>query len=460
MIAFLGLDIALRGLQTQQQALEVASHNIANANTPGYRRQAVDMIPTPPITLASGTGHYIEVGTGVTVTDIRRVRDTFLDAQFRQESGEQNRWQVRATALSQIEGIFNEPSDTALRSLLDQFWDSWQALANDPENQAARASVREAGQSLADAISNTYQRLLAVQSNINQSVRDTLSHVNDLATQIADLNRQVLTGRAAGGEANDLEDRRDVLLDELAGLTGARTSEAPDHTVTVFLGGVALVDGSRAIPLSAVPDPTTGNYIPRWQDSGTAADLGGTLAGQLEVRDQIVPGILSRLDQFANAIVAGFNQVHMAGYGLDGQTGRPFFDPQSTAAAMRLSDNVLNDLNTIAASASGAPGDGSNALALANVKNQPVINGASLDQFLQSIIGQLGAQSQEAQNMEANQTALVQQITNEREQVSGVSLDEESTNLIRYQHAYAALARVISTVDDMLNTLINATASG
>lgn len=459
---FFGLNIGLKALQANQQALNVTGHNIANASNQAYSRQEVVLAASAPYTLAS-LGRPMaagQVGTGVDVVEIRRARDTFLDNQYWSEFEALGRWETRRDILEQVEVIFNEPSSAGLRTVLDQFWASLQELATYPESPAVRATVIERAGAVTQAITHTYRELDELKTNINDSIKTRVDELNILAREISSLNDQILKSTAAGDRPNDLLDRRTELIDRLSRLVDIQVTQAQMDTVNIYINGMTLVDPYRAYTIRTVE--TAAGYSLVWEDTNapvTVAD--GTLRGVLDLRDVVLPDYLGKIKTLTETMVNNFNAIHKAGYDLDGNPGLDFFnwdgaDPQTLAVNPALRSNPrLLAAATSDGGGAGAPGDGSNALAMAQLKHAKLIAGGTMDDFFRATIGQLGVQADEAKRMADNQDLLVGQVNQLRQGHSGVSLDEEMANLIRFQHGYEAAARLITAVDEMIDTIIN-----
>ncbi|MDI6894286.1 MAG: flagellar hook-associated protein FlgK [Bacillota bacterium] len=465
---FDGIHIALSALRAQQRALEVAAHNVANANTPGFSRQQPILEPArPALAPVPGASWGTYLGRGVQLAEVRRVRDLFLDAQVRSDMQLLGRWEARRDALAKVESIFNEPSDAGLRTVLDEFWASWQELANNPESLAARALVRQKGQALADVFRHLYRQLWDLQADLDRSIAIKVDDLNDLARQVAGLNEQIALASANRQVPNDLLDRRDLLVEQMARLADLQVQVDDQGVATVAIAGMVLVDRFRVGRMEVRPQPGSPNQgRVVWADTGLDVDPGGgELGGYLEARDQIAPGLMADLDRLATSLRDEVNRIHREGYGLllPGEAVPPqppgynFFDPGATAANMGLAYEIRQDVRKIAASRYGAPGDGENALRIAGLQREKVVDQGTIDDFFRSVIGAVGVMSREAVRLSENQGVLLQQIDHQRQSVMGVSLDEEVTNLVRYQHAYAAAARVITTLDEMLRTLIEGT---
>ena len=459
--ANVGLEIGKRALMAQQLSLNLTGHNIANVNTPGFSRQSAIMQTNLPMVTTLGS-----LGTGVEINDIRRIRSVFLDQQFRSESHKLGQWSFLNQTWTQIESIFNEPDDTALSGVMDSFWNSWQDLANNPESESARVAVREQAAILVNSFHHLSGQLRDLRNSLNSDVDTEVQQINDAAGMIADLNQLIATAELTGNTANDLRDRRDLLVDQLSQWINVSILEQPNGTYTVLAGGMALVDGNSSLKIGVETQSAGDTVTSRVFFEGTGIDVlkpGGELEGILEARDHIVIDRQNELDLLARELAAAVNEIHRAGYGLHDSTGINFFDPDITGAGdIEIDSLILQDVNYIAAGLNGEVGDNSNALNLAALRNSlKMDNGLStFSGYYDSQVGKIGIKSREAANIEQNQMALVYQIENARQSLSGVSLDEEMANMMKFQHAYEAAARVISIMDSALDTVINRMATG
>ncbi len=445
--------MASSALQAQRLALDVTAHNVANAATKGYSRQVVTLAPGYPQQSASGRG---QVGSGVVVQGIERVRDRFLDMQYRAESSSLGRWETLEEALREIQVMFNEPSQAGLREVLNQLWRSFQELANNPEDPAVRTMVLEDGRAFAEAVRHTYRQLTDLQSNVNEHIAGQVEEINLLVREIAHVSGLIARTKVGGDEPNDLLDRRDLLLDQLARMVDVEVKE-DDVTGSVFVSvnGVVLVDGSTPNLLVATPGPG-GGYEVRTEGGNVLTVKSGSLRGLLELRDEIIPRHLQNLETWVTAIMDAVNLQHAAGYDINGQAGQAFFvTAAGYSVAGSIEVNPALEPQHVAASSMGEQGDGANALALADVKGSPLVNGASPDDFYLAWVASLGIEGREAERMVENGRLLTRQIELQRDDVAGVSLDEEMTRMIMYQHAYNAAARMITALDEALDVVIN-----
>ncbi len=446
-------NIARRAFSAQQNALNVTGHNIANANTPGFSRQRVEMEASPPVDFPQG-----RIGTGVEITQIRRIRDRWIDARLWTENGLFGRWEYAEQVLRQIEDIFGEPSETGLNEVLNQFWSSWEDLANNPESSSARVAVQQRGISLTQAFNRIDTRLKVLQEDLNTAIEAKLDQINSIAKRIAEINVNVVS--AKGNNANDAQDERDRLIDELSKLINVSAKEDADGTVAITIGGRVLVERDIATELTTTTR-SSGHGVLKdivWKSDGVGARItSGELGGILNVRDSNISNYLGQLDALALSLVQEVNALHRVGYGLGGSTGINFFDENTSGVGdIALSNDVLNDPGEITASSDGSPGDNSSALAIADLRHQLTMNGgtAAFGDHYSSLVGTIATQSQEAEFMRRNHQLLVKSLENERSSVSGVSLDEEMTNLIKYQHAYNAAARLVTTVNELMQSVL------
>lgn len=499
---FFGLELSRRALEAQQTALDITGHNIANANTQGYTRQIASLRATTPDSIPN-LGHNISLGTGVTLDYIGRARDSFVDRQYRWESSKQGYWGTQQDMLQKVEGMFNEPSDNSLSSDLNNFWNAWSDLSKDPENMGARSVVRERALALTDSFHHTAQQISDKQGDIEANVKVQVHQINNYADQIKSLNDQIKRAEVAGDNPNDLRDSRDQLVDELSQIVSVRVVETKDPKFTdrsvnnykVIIGDEnspdnTLVDDSTVRHLIDPPPLSGGVSQVQWEDkAGTSVALGnemGQLGANLELRDNYLVKLGKQFDTLAQGVVDAVNQIHKTGQGLSASTGIDFFTMTQangtegavtasaaniTASNIRLNSVISSDLSQIATGKITTPvavGDGSVAQALStlatgwsaltDLSSTPIASlssSSSIGDFYGASIAQLGVDVQQANRMKSGEDVLVTHISNQRESYSGVSLDEEMTNLVKFQKSYAAAARMVTMMDDMLNTIVN-----
>ncbi|MBW7996904.1 MAG: flagellar hook-associated protein FlgK [Candidatus Glassbacteria bacterium] len=453
------LYIGLSGIRVNQQGLNVAGHNIANVNTEGYTRQQIVLEANKPILL-----NQFLFGTGVNLKSIARVRDAFLDRQYRDENQLLGDFEKQSESIELVEGILSEPGDTGLHQTIKNFFTSLQDLATNPESSSVRTTVSERGRSMARMFNQMWTQLDKIRNNKNLEIIDQVKKVNEILDRVAELNVQIGSTEALGNQANDFRDNRDRLLDELSRMVDISAVEDPaNNTMTVSIAGQSFVVIDKVTHVEARSENIGGRmeihlYNP---EAKVAIELrGGELRGLVEIRDRMIPGIQDQLDTLARALIDEVNAIHRQGYGLQGSrlslpTGIDFFSGDD-AQTIKISSLINNDPGNIAASGGGAPGDNTNALELAMLRNKGVLNNGrfTFEDYLASTVSAFGLQSDTIQQRRANQEILVEHLSNFRESVIGVNLDEELVNLIRYQKAFGANARVISTTNEMMGVLV------
>ena len=444
---FLGLETALRGILAQQRAIDVAGHNIANASTVGFTRQRANLVTTPAFT---DTPHG-QLGTGVDVQGYQRIRDDFIDIQLRAQTMRKGYASAQQDGLNQVELSLSEPSDTGLSSLLSKYWAAWQNLSNAPEDLATRQALVQSAATLANGFIGLASQLATIQSQTTQEQTLTVAQVNTIGTQIAALTGSIKAAELAGQQPNDLLDKRDVLIDQLSELGNvsiSTTAGTPGTlgAIDVSIGGTQLVTD------------TTANVVALPLASLTSGKLAG-LQGVINAISDPVVGYLTKLNQLAATLASATNTQHALGTDLAGNPGGTFFNVTSgnEAATIAVDPLLLASPSLVAASSTGTPGDAGNALALADLQQSPLMAGATIDTAYSQLVTQIGSDSQQAQQNLANATSLVDALTNRRQSVSGVSLDEEMTNLLQFQRGFQASARALNAMDEMIDQLINRT---
>ncbi len=463
MSSFNGLYIVRTGLFAARRAMEVVGQNVANANTAGYSRQEVAFASLQP-------GHVIHsAGRGVNDGRALRYRDQFLDRQYRSRAGAQGYHQARSTGLAQVEQILGDLSEIGLRSALDEFWGSWDNLALHPESPAARAQVIAAAEAFLSTARSTYDQLSALRSSLDEQIRHKITDINAAAQELSELNRKIAAVPKGEQPPNDLLDRRDILLDSLAKLAGATAVAHEDGTVTAHLGSLPLVDRFVVHPInvSEVQETTQpGQFIADLSWDGTISPVrfpGGEVAGLLELRDNAVPAYMQYLDNLVRTLATEVNNLHTQGVPAADQVN--FFNITATDwMAIEVNDAIKNDPGLILAAGTypGAPGDGERARQLAALRDASILTGDPVGtrqvtpgEYLRAIYTEAGMQVQQAQRFHEAADLQVAQADQFRRSVSGVSQDDEMSKMIQYQQAYNAAARVMTSMDEMLDVIVN-----
>ncbi|WP_172196384.1 flagellar hook-associated protein FlgK [Saccharibacillus qingshengii] len=529
---FHGIETARRSLLTQRAALETTGHNVANANTEGYTRQRVNMQASIPME-AYGSMRSLnpgQLGTGVEFTSITRIREGYLDTQFRNENSSLGSWTKQAEALSKLEGIVSEPSTTGLRTVMDNFWKSMSDLSKDTESVTARKVVKENALALTEALNQTARQLDNMTSDLTTNIAIKGKEMQSYMDSIVDLNRSIGRIESLGDNANDLRDKRDLLTDKLSKIVNVTvTDTAAGYNITLGNGGAALVTGETAAILPDAGTPLVpGNAL----ETVLSGASGGEIHGMFVARDKFTNDYRNELDKIANTLangnvdvtipagssfpegtilsgnvtlsdgttltagtgfpkgaslqgetkltVAGLNGLHQLGFTTDGSSkgGVAFFTNADgttnvTAGSITLNPTIAQDPTKIASSlrldANGNAIKGNNGLSLilASLKDSKFtttdasgrVTTATLGDRYSGMVGELGIQAQEANRKVANAESLTTQVDTNRQSVSGVSQDEEMTNLVKFQQAYNASARFMTTYDEMLDKLINGTGT-
>ena len=442
--SFSGLTNALAALNVQRYGMEVTGQNIANANTAGYTRQRAELAAVGPVSGVAALYATQHPNGSVTVSGTTRLNDPMIDVRARTEHGDNGYRQTTANVLSSTETLFDEPSDHGLAEQLNDFWNSWAAVANNPRDLAARNVVLQKAAGLASSLNQSSANLGRLTQSESLEAAAATVEINTAATALAEVNGQIAVATASGTNTNALADQRDGLLMKLADLTGAQTTILADGTATVSVGGQSLVSSTTASTLSLSPS----NQI--LVDGTPAGPAGGSLQGLVDSLTTVLPGYAAQLDAVAAALVSTVNAGQTSGYDLAGNPGGPLF-AGSTAATLSV---VVTDPATLAAS--GTPGgnlDGSVALGTSQLGG----SNSGADAAYRTLVGTLASDVQRALQQAAVQQAVTNSVDELAQSSAGVSFDEETTNLLTYQRAYQASSRVLTTVDEILDTLISHT---
>jgi flagellar hook-associated protein 1 FlgK len=447
------LMIAVQAMLTDQGALSVTSNNIANVNTPGYTREVANLQEAP--TAQFGNLTY---GEGVQLQNIQSIRDSILQLRLNQETQTQSKLNTFTNGMNQIQTVFNEAQGTGLQSLLSTFFNSFQTLAADPTNSGDRQGVLGAAQSLAAGFQQSATALAEQQQSADQGVVQTVQQINQLTAQIATLNGEIATSSGGGQNTNAFQDQRDALINQLSGLVDVQAIAANGNSLTLTTSsGDELVVGNQSFNLQTGTNPTNSfNDVFAQGNDITSTIKSGTLAGDIQLRDQEIPAIQNQLDMLAYNLENSVNMQNAAGFDLNGSAGGNIFQPPAAVAGSALNMTVtMTDPNLIAASGDGTPGNNTNATALANLQSQNIVSGQNPISYYAGLVAQVGNDTQTASTQLTGTNLLVQQLNDQINAVSGVSLDEEGANIILYQNAYQAASRVASVVDTLFQTAIN-----
>lgn len=455
------LDVGRTALATQQKAIAVTGNNIANVNTPGYSRQRVNMEQNEPVRSDGG-----QMGTGVrTNRAVQRIYDQFIESQIASEKQNLGRWEAQKEGLAKVELLFDEATGYGINNALSMFWNSWQDLSNNPTGHVERTTLVANSEIMSDTFNRMAADLDQLQSETDDAIQRMVDEINPITEQIAELNWKIASIETGGNTANQYRDERDLLLKDLSEKIDVDYFEDGEGFIHVMVGeGKPLVDNVNSWQLETQTNVTTGLQDLFWVDSAGASQNitseidGGNLKGHLEVRDRYIPDYRGRLDDLANEIITQVNGLHTAGYGADGvSTGNDFFSG-TDARTISVHTDIQNDSGLIAAAQGiNSTGDARNAAAIAGLQEAATMSGNSFQSFYASLVSDVGSHAQEGNVYFNYQSSMLSQMESYREEVSGVSLDEEMVNLVKFQNAYNASAKMISTVDELLQTLIGMT---
>lgn len=518
---FHGLETSKRSLLTQSTALNTVGHNISNASTVGYTRQRVNLTNADPV-YAPGFNRVHtpgQIGTGVQYSSITRVRDSYLDMQYRRENQDYGYYSIYNATMESIQTIINEPSDNGVSAVMDKFWNSLEVLNRDPNLLSARVDFIGNAKNLADTFNKIGTSLNTLESDINSNTTIKLNQANNLLNDISSLNDTIRKIEMLGDNANDYRDQRDVLLDELSKIVDVQYTEDVNGMVNVFSGGVQVIAGTQVTALTAtdVPNITGGEiagYAKSLEDIQLVRNQLNALVdtfirGEIEITmpngyrtssDMIAENDVQVKDAVGNITtyaagdtipagsnitssvtfkVNGFNGVHELGYSLNSpaETGISFFTSKDntvpfTIENIQVNAEILADTNKVAASGQyeldgtdmkTIKGNSDVALALTSLRDAKFVYPVALtsmssgttDDYFRAFVSDLGTRADVAITNYDRSGNLLDNVEIRRQSVSGVSIDEELTDMIRFQHAYNAAARSMTVVDEMLDRIIN-----
>ncbi len=448
------MELAKNTLLAQRAAMQVVGHNIANANTEGYVRQVVVMEPIPG---AMRGAYGATIGHGARIVAVKRLQNVFVTAQIHRYAASLGRERATEDMLSQVEAIFAEFSESGITDNLNRMFSGFEQIGMNPTNLAARQETVVRAGIMADIIGSRYEDLNSLRVEINERLGNTVEEANVLAQRIADLN--VKMGEASTDAIrNDLENMREGAMSRLSELTGAYFIERSDMQIDVLIGGRRIVQANEVTELRVELDP--GNPGMQRVCLGAVAEpdgLGGALMGLVEVRDGQMVEYMARLDTFAETVAEAMNVIHGNGYDLNGDAGEDFFVYVAGAGAstLEVNANIVADPGLIAAAKDAdAVGDGSNASEIAQLRDTKVFAGTqNPTEYYADLIGQMGSDTRSSADMVLVRESVVRNLQANYEAISGVSLDEEAADLIRYQQVYNAAAQLMQTSIEMMDAL-------
>jgi flagellar hook-associated protein 1 FlgK len=449
------LNIASQALFAATAEVQNTNNNIANANTPGYTREIVSLRTATPSSSYGG----VQAGNGVVLNGFLSVRDSILQRQLEQGTQAQSKANAQLTSLQQVQTVFNNSSQN-IGTQMSALFASISALSTSPQDPVSRQGVLTSAQNLVTSFNVASNTLNQQKSGLNDQVDQDVSQINLLTKQIAALNPLIATSGPQGG--GTLQDQQDQLILSLSKLTDVSVTKTESGVTLTTGNGTPLVVGSKASALQTVTGPGgVTNVVDSNGTDITSTIHGGDLGGTLQTRDSDIPSLLNQLDTLANQFAGAFNSAQGSGYDANGNQGTAFFNvPFGVAGSAGAISMAISDPSLIAASSDGASGDNGNLTNFSAIQNTPLPSGQSPTDMYANLVYQVGIKTSSA-NSESNSTgASLLQMINQWNSVSGVSVDEESTNLIQYQQAYQAAARVISTVQSLFQITMSMGTAG
>lgn len=428
------LHSAGTGMSVSQASIQTTSHNINNINTPGYSRQRVEQsaksaYSNPGYNSSFGPG---QLGTGVQATDIIRIRNTFYDFQYRSEVHNYGETSIKYQHYTNMEKIFNEPSDSAISASISDFFSSWQELSKNPNDSGAKDIVIQNAKYLANNISNVKEKLDKLSSQAEKKLNDDVSEINDMIKELRGLNKDIKLIQGSGKTPNDLMDQRDNVIDKLSQKLNIENSEVQK------LINEKLEDGTELT----------------LDELKKIGDVSGEIQGSLDMINKISE-YTSDLKELAKGLTKGVNNV-INGRDFDENTNNAtdqqiFIFNDKGDPIIKVNDNLVNSPKDLVMTAEKAE-------KMYKLKDEKITIGGediTIGNYYNNIVQKLGNETKEVIRTESNQSKLLEEIDNLRLNVAGVSIDEEMVNLIQFQHSYNASAKVISTINSLLDVVVN-----
>ncbi len=445
------LNISSSSLLAYQQALSVTSNNIANANNANYSRQKVVLSAN-----TSNSGKTGILGAGVTMQNVTRVKDNLIDSQLRQYYSQNSSAAKQSTYLSQVESLTSEPGEQGLSSLMNKFYSSWNDLSVNPESVALRQSVLQSTQQVSNKLQGLYEGIQRMKPDLMSEATSTVNSVNDNLKTIQTLNKQIFEAKASGNDANDLMDKRDEAINTLSKSVNINVSFDKENTATISLGGIIAVDKFNVLQFKAVEE--NGQMRIKTTDSNNSATIqGGDLGAVSQLYNTVLPGLTKKLDDTGRGIVDSVNKLHSSGYTNQKPptTGVPFFEGYSNGI-LKINSAITGDLKNIAISADGSSANNSIALQIAAAKDTKLDNGLTVSDTYAGFVNDIGTGINSADQSTESSSSVIMQLENQKASYSGVSVDEEMVNILKFQRSYDASAKLIKVASDLFDALLQA----
>ncbi len=441
-------EMGRRSLAEYQTDIESTSNNIANANNEGYTRRRVNLKNL------TSTNGFAGFGSGIDANALSRMRQKFAEYSLWRENHNLGKYEKTETLLTQVESIFGDDSDGSLQNVMSEFWNSWNDLATEPESESFRTLVRNKGNLLANTFRSTHSRVVKLQRQIEPEIYESVNMINKISDHLLEINQQLRLG-----PSHDLMDRRDQLINELSQLINIDVKEKENGEVSILFGGHILISENKANKIEVNVDTSSNlrTTSVTFESSDFEPDIeGGSLAGLLDVFNEKIPNYLDQLDTLADNIASQVNSAHSNGYNLAGTTGIEFFNGSNSGAAnIKMNQAIVND-PTLIATRGATEGVGANSVAesIFNLQFDNFVANETPTDFYISLVTEIGSEIDDVSFLRYSHELITQQMQNQRDEISGVSLDEEMTKLVQYEQAYQAAAKIIQTVDEMIGTVL------
>lgn len=453
------LNVALSSLMANTQAMDVTTTNIANQNTPGYARRVVVLEESEPSGLRGAT-------TGVHVQTIQSIRDAVVDMAINANTSNENAASTLSSALGSVQTLFSDTASGSVAASIDNFFGALQQLSTSPTDTALRTNALTEASNVASSFQTTYAEIAQSRTQADRSVVQATSTANSLLKQIAVTNAEIATASQMGQADNAGQDQLASLLTQLSAIMNFQTVNSSDGLTLTTTEGIPLVVGGKAYALTNQLNSNGYNQVLAGGTDITSTISGGRLGGYIEARDQSLASLASQLNQFASQFATAVNNVQTAGTDLNGDSGAALFsyatvsptDPTGAASSIKV---ALTSGAQIAASASGgAGGDNSNLMQMIALQNQGIINGNTPTTAFSNMTFEVGNTIAQANYSSTASSNIITQLKNQQGAIEGVSLDEETSNLLLYQRSYQSAAKVISVIDNLMLVLLNIGVTG
>jgi flagellar hook-associated protein 1 FlgK len=444
MAGLLGIiESAKKGIHSSRIGLEVTSHNVSNANTPGYTRQRVELSSSDVLSSKLGM-----INPGVKVVGIKQIRDIFIEGEIRKTLNSLGNHSVEREILSRIETIINEPSEVGLGRLIENFFNAFDDLAKNPEDRALRVTVVQSAKALSQRFNDIFNSLLGMKKDILSEVDAKVKNLNEIIAEIGKLNREAVNLYNSGAETNDIKDKINQKLNELSKLVDFVASFDESGAVKINAGGVTIVNKEQVKRIEMKFFDGKVKFIST--DDGIEAKFNSGEIFMLQNSfNDLVPGVIEGFDRLALNLIKKINDIHRLGYGIDGATGLDFF-VGTGSGSIQVNKAILENPNKIATSIDGNTGDNQVALAIAGLRKDE-----NISNFYNSIVSDIGLRSKISSDNENLQKMILNQLESQRDSASGVSIDEEMLNMIKFQKMFEASARVIQSVNEMIDAILS-----